>query len=119
MLGNAGDGEALSLVGVGIVMASSLSYAIYIVGINKSSLDSLPTLTVTFWVLVFGVFLFVGRLLAGPVELTLPRRRWWQSGATVGLCGGIGYFPYCSVVSVHHRLDTIYRFHSHSNPWSA
>ena len=46
MLGNAGDGEALSLVGVGIVMASSLSYAIYIVGINKSSLDSLPTLTV-------------------------------------------------------------------------
>lgn len=93
MLGNAGDGEALSLVGVGIVMASSLSYAIYIVGINKSSLDSLPTLTVTFWVLVFGVFLFVGRLLAGPVELTLPGGGGGNQVLLWGCVAGLAIFP--------------------------
>lgn len=50
-----GDGDdTLSLAGVMFVMASSLSYAVYIVIVNKSSL-SMSSLKLTFYVLVFGV----------------------------------------------------------------
>ena len=57
------DGATLSLVGTLFVFASSLSYAIYIVGVNKSALKDMATLKVTFYVLLFGVSLFVVRLL--------------------------------------------------------
>lgn len=65
-----GDGGALSVTGTVLVLISALSYAIYIVGLNKSSLDKVATLTVTFYSLLFGVFLFIGRLwFDGDVEL--------------------------------------------------
>ncbi len=65
-----GDGGALSVTGTVLVLVSALSYAIYIVGLNKSSLDKVATLTVTFYSLLFGVFLFIGRLwFDGDVEL--------------------------------------------------
>lgn len=51
-------GETLSLKGVGMVMLSSLSYAIYIVGVNRSKLKEVATLKLTFYVLLFGVSLF-------------------------------------------------------------
>ena len=57
------DGATLSLVGTFFVFASSLSYAIYIVGVNQKTLKDIPTLKVTFYVLLFGVFLFIVRLL--------------------------------------------------------
>ncbi|MDE6438968.1 MAG: DMT family transporter [Muribaculaceae bacterium] len=57
------DGEggeaSLSLWGTMTVMASALCYAIYIVGVNKSSLSRLPTLTVTFYCLLTGLLVFV------------------------------------------------------------
>lgn len=52
------NGATLSAAGTILVMLSSLSYAIYIVGINKTGLSKVPTLTVTFWVLVFGLVVF-------------------------------------------------------------
>lgn len=57
------DGSTLSLIGTLLVFASSLSYAIYIVGINQTSLKNVATLKVTFYVLLFGLSLFVARLL--------------------------------------------------------
>ena len=42
------DGSTLSLIGTLLVFASSLSYAIYIVGINQTSLKNVATLKVTF-----------------------------------------------------------------------
>lgn len=57
------DGSMLSLTGTALVMVSALSYAIYIVGVNRSSLRDVATLKVTFYVLVFGLTLFVGRLV--------------------------------------------------------
>ena len=51
-------GETLSLKGGGMVMLSSLSYAIYIVGVNRSKLKEVATLKLTFYVLLFGVSLF-------------------------------------------------------------
>ncbi len=61
-----GDGNVheatLSLTGVLLVMVSALSYAIYIVGINQSTLKNVATLKLTFYVLVFGLFLFLVRV---------------------------------------------------------
>ena len=57
------DGSTLSLIGTLLVFASSLSYAIYIVGINQTSLKNVATLKVTYYVLLFGLSLFVARLL--------------------------------------------------------
>lgn len=76
LLYNGTDGTTLSLTGTLLVMASALSYAIYIVGINQTTLKNTATLTVTFYVLVFGVTLFIIRLLTG-VELTTPDR-WYM-----------------------------------------
>ncbi len=55
------DGATLSPLGTGMVMASSLAYAVYIVAVNRSRLKSIPTLKLTFYVLVFGWLLFAVR----------------------------------------------------------
>ena len=58
-----GDGgETLSLVGIGLAMASALSYAIYIVGVNRPLLKEVPTVALTFYVLLFGFTLFLVRV---------------------------------------------------------
>ena len=58
-----GDGgETLSLVGIGLGMASALSYAIYIVGVNRPLLKVVPTVALTFYVLLFGFKLFLVRV---------------------------------------------------------
>lgn len=62
LLYKGGDGATLSLVGIGLVMASSLSYAIYIVGVNQSVLKDVATLKLTFYVLIFGLTLFLVRV---------------------------------------------------------
>ncbi len=70
------DGSTLSLTGTVLALTSALTYAIYIVGVNQRTLKNTATLTVTFYVLLFGVSLFIVRLLTG-VELTLPSR-WYM-----------------------------------------
>lgn len=57
-----GEGATLSLTGVALVMVSSLSYAIYIVGVNRPRLKEVATLKVTFYILLFGLMLFLIRL---------------------------------------------------------
>lgn len=77
--------ETLSLTGTLLVMGSSLSYAIYIVAINKSSLAKVATLTVTFYMLLFGVCLFAARLACkGSLEMP-DAGNWYLWGALVGL----------------------------------
>ncbi len=51
-----------SLTGVLLVMASALSYAIYIVGANRPLLKNIATLKLTFYVLLFGMTLFLVRI---------------------------------------------------------
>ena len=67
LLYEGGDGRTLNLLGVLFVILSSLTYAIYIVGVNRSSLKNLPTAKLTFlqpvpapllWVNVFSLALF-------------------------------------------------------------
>lgn len=56
------DGSVLSLTGVMLVIASALSYAIYIVAVNRPLLREIATLKLTFYVLVFGLSLFLVRV---------------------------------------------------------
>ena len=62
LLYKSGDGTTLSLTGVLLVMASALSYAIYIIGVNQSTLKNVATLPLTFYILLFGVSLFFVRV---------------------------------------------------------
>ncbi|MGL5937208.1 MAG: DMT family transporter [Phocaeicola sp.] len=55
-------GETLSLVGTLLVLLSALSYAVYIVAVNKSVLKETATLKLTFYILLFGLSLFAVRV---------------------------------------------------------
>lgn len=55
-------GETLSLIGVLLVFLSSLTYAVYIIGVNRSVLRDMPTAKLTFYALLFGVSIYVVRL---------------------------------------------------------
>ena len=56
------DGSTLNLTGTLIVIAAALSYASYIVGVNRSRLNNMATLKLTFYILVFGFLLFFIRV---------------------------------------------------------
>lgn len=99
------DGSTLSLVGTLLVFASALSYALYIVGVNRSVLKNVATLKVTFYVLLFGVSLFVVRLWTSS-ELILPDR-WFLWGNLAALA----IFPtaisfLCTTSAIHYIGST-------------
>ncbi len=58
----------LSMIGVVLVLLSSLSYAIYIVGVNRSVLKKMDSSTLTFWALLFGSLLYVVRLTSIDID---------------------------------------------------
>ena len=76
LLNHSSDGRSLSALGVMLVMVSSLTYAVYIVVVNKSSLR-LSSVKLTFYVLLFGVATILA-ISAGMGEhiqwLTTPRQ---------------------------------------------
>ena len=77
LLNKTGDGTSLSLWGVTLVMLSSLTYAIYIVVVNKSSLR-MSSVKLTFYVLLFGLFTIYGYTLAmgETVQLLVTPKQW-------------------------------------------
>lgn len=74
-----GDGGvSLNMGGVALVMASSLSYAVYIVIVNKSSL-CMSSLKLTFYVMLFGVFTIIAMAyMRNPdgIQLLTTGRQW-------------------------------------------
>ena len=77
MLYKTESGSTISLIGTLLVIASALAYAVYIVGINKSRLKDMPTLRITFYVLLFGWTLFAARsAIAGSLQ-TPPAQQWY------------------------------------------
>ena len=74
MLYNTAPGETLSLRGTLIVLASSFTYAFYLICVNQKSLAGIATLTVTFHMLIFGCMVFGGRILLGMADFVLPSR---------------------------------------------
>lgn len=83
------DGSTLSLMGVLLVFASAISYAIYIVGINKTSLRNVATLKISFYVLTFGSLLFLSRLLVTH-DFQVPSTDEWRLWINI-LC--LAVFP--------------------------
>jgi drug/metabolite transporter (DMT)-like permease len=78
------DGSTISLVGSIIVFFSSLSYAIYLVGVNRvKAIKDEPTLKITLYVLVFGLSVFIIRLL-WIGQITMPSH-WYMWGNVLGL----------------------------------
>ena len=77
------DGATLDATGVMWVMVSALSYALYIVGVNRPRLKGIATLKLTFYALVFGFSIFIvctdfGRALTFPSV-------WYKWGNLVAL----------------------------------
>ena len=62
LLYKGGDGNTLNLTGIMLVMVSALSYAIYIVSVNRPKLKDIATIKLTFYVLLFGLSLFFVRV---------------------------------------------------------
>lgn len=73
LLYKGGDGSTLNLTGTLLVMTSALSYAIYIVSVNRPMLKDLATLKITFYVLLFGLSLFLVRVNFGA-SLIMPEK---------------------------------------------
>ncbi len=81
-----GDGAtSVSLTGLLLVIGSALAYAVYIVAINRTRLSRVATLTVTFYVLLFGLLLFAARLKIVAVITMPPAESWWLWGCVVAL----------------------------------
>lgn len=101
LLYRSGGGTTLNLTGTLFVMGSALSYAIYIIGVNRPRLQSVATLKITFYILLFGLSLFLLRLKFGT-EVILPGR-WYLWGNLLALA----VFPtaisfLCTTVAIQH-----------------
>lgn len=81
------DGATLSLVGTILVIISALTYAIYIVGINRTRLKKMNTIKVTFYVLLFGWSLFAVRSMIDGGVQSPPADKWllWGNLLALGL----------------------------------
>ena len=85
LLYKGGDGTTLDLTGVLLVFLSSLSYAVYIVGINRSSLRNLPTEKLTFYCLIFGLLVYVVRLRGCADLQAIPTALLWVNAVSLAL----------------------------------
>lgn len=73
------------MIGALLVFLSSLSYAIYLVGLNKTRVRTIASMPATFYVLCFGLLLFVWRVgMNSP--FTLPEQElMWLNLVALGL----------------------------------
>lgn len=87
LLTRTSDGSMVSLLGITFVLLSSLSYAIYIVGVNRSSIARMPSAKLTFYALCFGILIYIVRTRV-LTELQLPHS---ALGWTCAFC--LALFP--------------------------
>lgn len=85
MLCKSPGGQTLSLVGITFVFLSSLSYAIYIVGVNRSSLKDMPIAKLTFYVLLFGLSVYVVRLQFCAELQVIPTPMLWINAVSLAV----------------------------------
>lgn len=85
LLNHTSGGASLSALGVTLVMVSSLTYAVYIVVVNKSSIR-MSSVKLTFYVLVFGVMTILAlTLMMGQTLQWLATPRQWLFAAQLAL----------------------------------
>lgn len=85
LLYKGGDGGTLSFTGVALVFLSSLCYAVYIVGVNRSSLRDMPTEKLTFYALLFGLSVYVVRLRFCTELQWIPSPGLWINAVSLAL----------------------------------
>ena len=85
MLCKSPGGQTLRLVGITFVFLSSLSYAIYIVGVNRSSLKDMPIAKLTFYVLLFGLSVYVVRLQFCTELQVIPTPMLWINAVSLAV----------------------------------
>ena len=103
------SGSTLSTTGIILVMVSALSYAIYIVGVNRSILKEIATLKLTFYILLFGMTLFFGTCRFRE-KLTHCRCM-----VSLGEFNSPGYFPDSHILPLYYSGCSIYRIYSDCN----
>jgi len=86
LLYKGGEGVSLSAIGILLVMVSSLTYAVYIVVVNQSSI-SMSSLKLTFYVLLMCMFSLLAYSFTSPdLQLMLPPSpRAWFFACWLGL----------------------------------
>lgn len=75
LLYKAPDGAVLSAVGILFVLGSALAYTLYIITVNKTILKDVPSVKVTFYVILTGFVIFSVMVLLGE-GLQTPTK-WW------------------------------------------
>ena len=82
-----GDGATLSMTGTLLVMVSAFTYALYLVEVNRHGISEIPTLKVTFYVLLFGLGLYLGRsIYNGGIAVPTPDKWYlWLNLVALGL----------------------------------
>jgi drug/metabolite transporter (DMT)-like permease len=75
LLYKAPDGVTLSTAGILLVLGSALAYTLYIITINKTILKDVPSVKVTFYVILLGFLIFGAMVLFGD-GLQTPTK-WW------------------------------------------
>lgn len=104
LLYKGGDGATLDLPGVTLVFLSALFYAVYIVGINRSSLREMSTEKLTFYGLLFGSLVYVVRLRFCTDLQAIPTPALWLNAFSLAL------FP--TIVSLVAMAGAIHRIGS-------
>ena len=81
------DGGFISLLGLALVMFSSLAYAIYLVYINRGPMKNIDTSTITFYVIVGGFLVMIlNCIIDGGVTFPSTTKGWINAV-------GLGVFP--------------------------
>ncbi|MGL4293157.1 MAG: EamA family transporter [Bacteroidales bacterium] len=78
-------GQTLSTTGIVFVLLSSLTYAIYMVGLNRSKVSDMHVIKLTFYAILFGIMIYVVRLdfLTSLQPLSTPMS--WINAFSLGL----------------------------------
>lgn len=98
-------GGTVSGIGTLYVMGSALSYAIYIVGVNRSALSRVPTLTVTFYILIAGVLLFGANLwMTGHIFVPQTWQQWFGVAALAIFPTTVSFF--CTTLAISYIGST-------------
>jgi len=100
LLYNGKPGSTLDPIGVTWVMTSALSYAIVLVGINRSVLAHMPSNRMTFYLLLFGSAIFIiPALTKGTVTLPTQNTLWLNIMALGLLPTAVSLI--CTAVAIH------------------
>lgn len=88
-----GNGSTISLAGLFTALVSGFSYAVYMVMIEKSKLKSLPTDTLTFYLIVSCFLIFAVYFLVAPCFSGAVRLQWIPDLAGYFWMLGLAFVP--------------------------